>query len=257
MHIGGELARRGMTTLLVDLDGQGSLSQGLAGPKNYLQMHPSKTAAALFDIQGAEPDPRDLVHSTAFDNLFLVPSSPMLEQFNLPLSPTACPATQYALAEHLQAVGTDFDIVLVDTPPSLASLSWAALCSSTHVCVPLIPEDYSAQGIPHIMQRICDAQTVNPRLELAGFLLAMVHRRLAVHQAVERKLRDLYGDQVFEARTYHRTDIKEATLMKQPIGHWKPKSAAAAEVRLVADELLGRLNLPVPFSPPTSRSTPP
>jgi chromosome partitioning protein len=68
----------------------------------------------------------------------------------------------------------------------------------------------------------------------------MFDKRLAIHLAYEIRLRAIYGEDVFASAFPVAKDFKEAVAARQPIGHYKPKSAAAKATQAVADELLAR-----------------
>ena len=69
----------------------------------------------------------------------------------------------------------------------------------------------------------------------------MFNKSLGVHVSYEADLRQVYGDDVFDAVIPLAKDFKEAVILRQPVGHYKPKSAAAKVVAGLADELLERL----------------
>src|SRR5215211_3585311 len=82
-HLGGTLARRGLRVLLVDVDSQASLTQGLLGPEVAEALDPIETIASILDDSGVVA-PRDLVRPTPFANLSLIAGSEAAERFNVP-----------------------------------------------------------------------------------------------------------------------------------------------------------------------------
>jgi chromosome partitioning protein len=108
--------------------------------------------------------------------------------------------------------------------------------------VPLQAEDYGAQGLEPVQEAVAGVQGgPNPALRLLGYLVTMFDRRLGIHLAYESLLRELYGEAVFAAAFPLAKDFKEAVAARQPISHYKPRSAAAKAARVVADELLERV----------------
>jgi chromosome partitioning protein len=109
------------------------------------------------------------------------------------------------------------------------------------VVVPLQAEDYGSQGLSPIQSAIAAVQAgPNPPLRLAGYLFTMFDKRLAIHLAYELRLRAIYGEDVFANAFPLAKDFKEAVAARQPISHYKPKSAAARATKAVADELVRR-----------------
>src|SRR4051794_7026299 len=73
-HLAGCYARSGRRVLICDLDPQASLSQGFFGPRAVEELPAEATVAALFD-DTRDPAADDIVHDTAFENLFIVPAT--------------------------------------------------------------------------------------------------------------------------------------------------------------------------------------
>src|SRR5262249_47523438 len=146
-----------------------------------------------------------------------------------------------ALRDFLGEVKGGFDLVLVDCPPNLHLCSWAALVASDFVVVPVIPEDFSSQGLIYVQQAIDQAMTrKNPRLRLLGYMLTMYNRQLGIHKAYEKLLRQQYRDLVLENTFLLATAFKEAVSRRRRTWEAKPHSAASEAVEALAWELLDR-----------------
>ncbi len=241
-HLGGTLAARGLRVLLVDADPQASLTQGLLGPEEAEDLDPRETIASILDEAGG-PTPRDLVRPTAFANLALLAGSESAEQFNWP-SPWTMGRVQFELRDALAEAGDGFDLVLIDCPPHVQLCSWSALVAADGVVVPVQAEDYGSQGMRSIARTFGRVrEEANPRLALVGYLVSMFQKSLSVHATYEAQFRARHGADVFEATVPHVKDFKEAVTFRQPVIAYKPKSAAAKAVGVLADEFLARLNV--------------
>lgn len=238
-HLSGSFARSGLRVLVCDLDPQSSLTQGFFGPRFVEQLPKSSTVAALFDDR-YDPDPDGLMVGTGFENLSILPACNELNDHNTP-RPEESGAQQDALADFLSEVGDRFDVILVDCPPNLQLCSWAALLASSYVVVPVIPEDFSSQGLIYVQQAIDRAMTTrNPRLRLLGYMLTSYNRQLGIHKAYEKLLREQYQDLVFENVMPLVTAFKEAVARRRPIAEDKSGSTAAAAVDALCREILER-----------------
>jgi chromosome partitioning protein len=234
-HLAGSYALAGCKVLICDLDPQASLSQGFFGPAYVESLPKDATVAALFD-DTLDPTPEDLIHETPFVNLWIVPATNDLTDHNTPRPEES--ESQNALSEFLAEAQERFDVVLIDCPPNLQLCSWAALLASDFVVVPVIPEDFSSQGLIYVQQAIDAAMTGrNPKLRLLGYMLTMYNRQLGIHKAYEKLLREQYGDLVLDTVFPLATAFKEAVSRRHPISVDKPKSAAAEAVNALASEL--------------------
>lgn len=238
-QISGAFAHLGHRVLLVDLDPQSSLTKGFFGPEATEAIPEKRTVMALFD-DAYDPDPAKLLVATPCERITILPGANNLDNFNTP-KPTEAGPVQFAVRTFLREVEGQFDVIILDCPPNLHLCSWNALLAADFAVVPVQPEDFGAQGITHI-QRTFDLalEKYNPRLRMLGYLVTL-RQRLALHDAYERQLRDLYGDQVFKAVFASKKDYKEAIAEWKPIHAIKPKCAAAKEVRAIAEEMLSRV----------------
>lgn len=229
----------GLRVLLVDMDPQASLTQGFFGPAATESLPEQKTILSLFDDR-LDPDPDRVLLATPCDGITLLAGANRLDDFNRP-KPTEEGALQTALRSFLREVEGRFDVTLIDCPPNLHLCSWNALLASDFVMVPLQAEDFGAQGITHIQRAIDLALSkYNPKLRMLGYLVTL-RQRLAIHDAYEKQLRELYGEFVFDSPFPLKKDFKEAIAERLPIHFIKPKAAAAKDVNKIADEILRRI----------------
>jgi chromosome partitioning protein len=244
-HLGGTLAQSGHRVCLLDMDPQASLTQGFFGPDAVRSMSVHETIAGLFG-DGLPHAASELIRSTGFPGLDIIPGSPALARYNVPEPWLAPGEFQAAIADLVPDLREGYDYVLIDSPPTLSLCSWAALVASDHLVVPLQAEDFGSQGIASILDFV-DAVLAgpNPNLNLAGYLLTMFNPRLAIHKAYETMLRQLYGDAVFTVTIPIGTDFKEAVAVRKPIVAHKPRGASAKSIKALADELAARVNCTV------------
>lgn len=177
-HLGAAFSARGLKVLWVDCDPQGSLTQSVMTPQEFERLPDARAVTALFDDRH-NPTPDQIIHPTAIEHVSLLPASTGLTDVNHS-RPSGQGWLESCLAQFCLEVRERFDLVLIDTPPNLQLLTWAALAASDFVFTPVIPEDYSAQGLVHVRRFVEEVQTArNPRLRWLGLLLTMVQKHSA------------------------------------------------------------------------------
>lgn len=235
-HLAGTFSLAGRRVLLVDNDPQASLTQGFFGPSAAESVPAAASVAALYDPFDTPPA-SSVVVPTGLAGVDLVPGSIALTDHNVP-DRARWPDRQDGLRAFLAGVAGSYDLALVDCAPNLHLCSWAALLASDAVVVPLQAEDFGSQGLAPVGRAVASARAAaNPSLRVAGYLLTMFDKRLAVHLAYQDLLRARYGAAVFGAVVPRAKDYVEAVAARRPVALATPRSAAARAMAAVAAEL--------------------
>lgn len=238
LHLGIRLAQMGRRVLLVDVDPQASLSQGLLG-REALDLDAQQTLASVFDGTGIPL--ADLVRAGGRDGLTLLPAHERMGLFNAP-APWECGADQFALRDGLAEVSGDYDLALLDCPPHIQLCAWAALMAADGVIVPAQLEDFGVQGVAAILDAIDFAREQgNSSLRLLGILPTMFDRRLSIHQSYRADASEAFGADLFDEVVPASTDFKTAVTARKGISEHKPRGEASKALCRVADEVLVRL----------------
>jgi chromosome partitioning protein len=163
------LAERGRSVLAVDLDPQACLTFSLG-------FDPDDLDPTIHDVLvGRCPLPKAVlgVDDEGFD---LVPSSIDLAGAEAYLLTRT--GREYALAQALEESGEDYQIVLLDCPPSLGVLTINALTAADEVVIPLQCETLSQRGVGQLLSTIEDVRRLtNRKLQVSGLLPTMFDGR--------------------------------------------------------------------------------
>lgn len=139
--IGQALTLRGLNVLLLDLDGQGTATQ-LAGLSPEHDVNFEDTIMPYID--GDQPDLRYAVQSTYWDNLSVIPASSSLlgAEFALPAISMDKKGFRFweVIMKGLEPLRADFDVILIDTSPSLSHLTVNAMYAADALLMPCPPD---------------------------------------------------------------------------------------------------------------------
>lgn len=238
-HLAGAFAALGYSVLLIDADPQGSLSQGFLGSDFVENLPASDTLAALFDENCFFLDQQRLIRPTGFPNISIVPANQHLANYNAP-RPEQGGMIQFVVRDFLDQQD-DYDVVLIDCPPNLYQCSWNSMIAADYVVIPVPPEDFGTQGLRAVHQAIDNARQLNPALRRLGHLVTRYDKRLLVHRSYEERLRELYREMVLDTTVPEASAFKVALACRQPVEFYSSKSAAAATMRTLVEELVARI----------------
>ena len=141
--------------------------------------------------------------------------------------------------------GKEFDVVLIDCPPSLGKLTLSVLIASHMLLIPLQCEYYPLEGISSITDLMNQLKSsgVNKQLELIGVLMTMFDSRTNLSRMVVGEVREHFKDKVFNTIIPRATRIAEAPSHGKPIIQYDPYSAGSAAYESAAIELAKRLGI--------------
>lgn len=233
----GAFHERGRRVLLIDCDAQANLTG------SFLAEPDGQPGVEIFFDPAREPDLETLIRHTAFANIDLIPSTPGLSRYDLPdRSQWEELALHRALVEPLAELRSLNDIILIDCPPRLSVVSFAALCASDFALVPTEVADYGAQGLTQVKAAIADVRRRhNPRLQLLGLLPSRYRKARAYQQTYLDRLRAHFGDEVFGEPVPDLAHYEQSVCDRIPIVLHRPKSQAANLIRRLADEIERRI----------------
>ncbi len=232
VNLAVELATLGCRVLLVDLDSQGHCAVGL-GVK---VANGDTTAHSIFTDPLAKI--AKAVVATDYAHLFLAPADQLFEHGSGVRDELRL---QQALRD--PEITAQFDVVIVDTPPSLDLLLINALCSAKWVLVPYVPHPLSYEGIRQLMRvmfRVMSKQ--NPDLKILGFLPMTAAAHIRQHRSVTSDVSRQFG--AHRVLSGIRSDIKlaEAFAVGKPIRAYAPQSRGAqdfADLGICVAQMLG------------------
>ncbi len=218
------LRRVEVKTLAVDLDPQGNLS-------DYFDMPPD-VEPTIADVLSGASGAKQAIHED------VIPASLNLAETELMLGGKI--GREMTLRRALADVKNEYEVVLVDCPPSLGLLTVNALVAADYALVTAEAQYFALQGVEQALEVIDLARdSLNDELELVGVLLNLADMRTVHSREAKASLQERFGEKVFE--TTVRSSIAYAESAERAISILDHRPDLGADYVALTGELLERL----------------
>ncbi|CAG7845751.1 Chromosome partitioning protein ParA [Pseudoclavibacter triregionum] len=212
---------RGLRTLVVDLDPQADVSTGLDvrakghGSVADVLEDPSEERVRGAIVRSGWSDAERVVD--------LMLGSPSAINFDGP-HPTV--REIWRLEEALALVESEYDLVLIDCPPSLNALTRTGWAASDRVAIVTEPGLFSVAAADRALRAIDELRrALSPRLQPLGIIVNRARMQSVEHQFRVRELRDMFGPLVIPPFLPERTALQQAQGAAKPVHLWPGESA--------------------------------
>jgi len=231
VNLGAALAESGLRVLVVDLDPQGNASTGLG-------INPRDVNASIYDVLMQDTPALDAVEPTSLKNLFVIPATLDLAGAEIELVPAF--SRELKLKRALDSVRTEYDVVLIDCPPSLGLLTVNGLAAADDVIVPIQCEYYALEGLGQLLRNVALVRSsLNASLDVRGIIITMYDARTRLAEQVETEVREHFGAKVYKTVVPRTVRLAEAPSFGQPVIVFDSTSRGASAYRNLAKEVSG------------------
>lgn len=225
------LSKRGARVLGVDLDPQGSLGFSLG-----LDIEHCKT---IYDVFRGEAETQDVVSHT--ETCDLLPSNILLSAAELEFNK---PGREFLLKTALSKITSQYDFVIIDTPPALNLLTVNAYVATDSLIIPMAPEVLSLLGVSQIKETIESVRDYyNSRLTVLGILLNRFNPRLRLNREIMELAEQIavqLNTKVFESKIRNSISAAEAPAHSCSVLDYAPRSNPAMDFENLCDEIVGK-----------------
>ena len=230
INLGAYLAVEGKRVLVVDLDPQSNATSGIGVGQQTGEQQ-------IYDVLVNEVPLEEIIVHTSTEGLDLAPSSLRLAGAEVELVPVY--SREGRLAKSLEPVKENYDIILVDCPPSLGLLTVNALAAADEVMIPIQCEYYALEGLVLLLRTIEKIRVyLNPELRIGGILLTMHDARTNISKQVMEEVRKQYPNETFITVIPRNVRLSEAPSYGQPISQYDPLSRGAQAYQSLAKEVI-------------------
>lgn len=230
INLGAALADEGARVLVVDIDPQANATTGLG--INWRERDVTMYQVLLDEVPLAA-----CRIATAVPRLDVAPSS--LDLAGAELELVSAFSRELRLRRAIDPLRTEYDLILVDCPPSLGLLTVNALAAADEVLVPVQCEYYALEGLGQLIQNVELVQrSLNPALRISTLVLVMYDARTKLAEQVADDVRRHFPTEVCRTVIPRSVRLSEAPSYGQPITSFDPTSRGAIAYRDLAREVL-------------------
>ncbi len=237
VNVAACLAALGKRVLLFDLDPQANATSGVG-------MEKVEGGSAYRPLLG-EGTLADKILKTAWDRLEIIPSELDMCGADIEIARVENHIQRVKMALQPVVDSGRFEVILIDCPPSLGTLTLNAFAAADSLLVPLQCEYYALEGISMLTRLLNQLRDtgVNPSLQLIGVVMTMFDGRTRLSQQVVDEVRQHFGETVFETVIPRTTRLAEAPSFGKPIIYYDKYSVAAAAYEVLTQDLVKRLKI--------------
>ena len=231
VNLTAALHEAGKRVLLCDFDPQANATSGMGVDKRRVKR-------SVYDVIIEQIPVGDAVIKTSYGDV--LPSSADLAGAAVELLSVTDP--NYRLRAALDAVRADYDVILIDCPPSLELLTINGLAAADSILIPVQCEYYALEGLADLMntQRLMKKR-INPSLEIFGVLLTMFDGRTNFSNQVAQEVRRHFPGKVFANVIPRNVRLAEAPSHGLPITAYDRSSRGAHAYNAVTEEFIKKL----------------
>jgi chromosome partitioning protein len=232
VNLAASLAATKRRLLLIDIDPQGNATMGCGVDKRTVQR-------TTTDVLLGDCDAASAVMSLDYADFKLMPANQDLVAAEVELM--GKPGCEARLRDALQPIRDDYDVILIDCPPSLNMLTVNALVASDGVLIPMQCEYYALEGLTALVSTIEQIKAgPNPVLEIEGILRTMFDPRNNLANEVSAQLIEHFKEKVFRTIIPRNVRLAEAPSFGKPALHYDRESRGALAYLALAGEMIRR-----------------
>jgi len=234
VNVALSLAVTEVRTLLIDLDPQSNATTGLSDLFK-------KTNGSIYDVLLRGDGMKDSVTKTSFSHLDIVSSTHDLVGAEIEL--VSVMAREYQLQKALKKIRKDYDLIIIDCPPSLGLLTINALTAADSLVIPIQCEYYALEGLGQLLNTVRLVQRhLNKKLEIAGILMTMYDSRLNLSKQVVEEVDGFFKDKLFKTYIHRNVRLSEAPSFGKPVLLYDANSTGARNYMSLTEEILQRVS---------------
>jgi chromosome partitioning protein len=233
INLSAACAYDGKRVLLIDLDPQSNSSLSF--------IEPGTVDGGAFEMFTDTQRPiDDFIYKSGIENLDLVPARINLAKLESKLIGEL--DAIFRLRDRIEKIRSEYDLIFIDTPPTLGLITVNALVAANYVLIPIQSSYFAMEGTDDLLETVEKVRSrPNPELNLLGVLVTLYDRRTALSKDVESHIRNVFGAKTFDTIISRSVRLEEAPAHKKSIFTYAPKSSGAVEYQSLSKEVMARV----------------
>lgn len=226
------LSKLDKKVLVIDFDPQANTTTGLGFDKNELE----KSIYKMFYDEG--DNYKDYILKSE-EGPYLIASENSLSGLEVELVSLDEEERLKMLNQIIEELKKDFDIILIDCPPSLGLLSLNALVASDSIIIPIQTEYYALEGVSELLKTYQTIkESIKEDLEIEGVLLCMFDKDTDLSYEVVEEVKSFFKEKVFSTMIPRNIKLAEAPSFGKSVISYDEKSKGARAYLSLAKELV-------------------
>ena len=202
INLASALVKNKKKLLVVDLDPQGNATTGSGIEKNSV-------ISSIYDVLIGQADIVKTVVKSDSCGFDILPANRNLAGAEIELVDLS--RREYRLKDGLDQIANNYDVIIIDCPPSLSLLTLNGLASAHHLVVPIQCEYYALEGLTDLLNTLTRVtEKINPELKLLGLLRVMFDKRNNLALQVSEQLSQHFGEKLFKTCIPRNVRLAEA-----------------------------------------------
>lgn len=233
INLSAACAMQGKKVLLIDLDPQGNSSLSF--------VETEKINGSAFELfTEINQDWENFIYPTKVKKLQIVPSKINLAKLEAKLVGDF--DAIFRLRDRIDQIRANYDLIFIDTPPTLGLITVNALVAATHVLIPIQSSYFALEGTDDLLETIEKVRArPNPDLDLLGVVVTLFDKRTALSKDVDAQIRKVFGEKAFKTIITRSVRLEESPAHKETIFSFAPNSSGSIEYKKLSREVLKRV----------------
>jgi chromosome partitioning protein len=234
INLSAALAQRGKKVLLADIDPQANSTI------SFLDNGKIESSLSIYDLMtDTRLSLNDVLKKTSVKNLDLIPSRIHMAKLERELIGEL--DAHFRLKDRLDPLTKMYDVVIIDTPPTLGLITVNALVAATHLIIPIQSSYFALEGTDDLLETIQRIKArPNPELEVLGVVVTLHDRRTTLSKDIHDQIITVFGEKVFSTTISKSVRLEESPAYKETIFTFAPASTGAVEYANLCDEVIRR-----------------